>query len=244
MKKIILVTSVICIFGLLFYHFALKPEVKVEANKKIDMSLISLKNGTEVGKPKAPISIFIYSDYGCEACKELNQQLEDIQFKEKYLDKGIVKVIYKDIPPSEHKNADLASMAALAANKQGEFWGMHTLLFENSSWVEDKNQLLSYAQKMNLNMKQFKSDLESSNLRESLDQNIAESKKLGVIGTPVMIIDNKKMLGTPTSSKELQKIIDNSIKESNAVNHTALNKKLTTYTGRNYYENIYTSINY
>ncbi|MED4534211.1 thioredoxin domain-containing protein [Metabacillus fastidiosus] len=245
MKKIIAIISVTFLFGILFYHFALKPEaeIAVEANKKVDMSIINPKIGTTMGNTNAPVSIFIYSDYGCLACKELNQQLDEIGFRGEYLEKGIIKVIYKDIPPSEHINSDLASMAALAANEQGRFWEMHALLFENSSWVEDKEKLFSYAQKVNLDMNKFKSDLESTQLRALIDENIKESKHLGLMGTPVMIINNKIILGTPSSSEKLKEIIDNAIKESNAVKNTALNNILTNYLGGNYYENIRKTIN-
>ena len=49
--------------------------------------------------------------------------------KKEYGDK--IRVVFKNLPLSFHKNAELAARAAHAAGKQGKFWEMHDKLFDN-----------------------------------------------------------------------------------------------------------------
>lgn len=58
------------------------------------------------------------------------------QVLEAYPDK--VKLVFKNFPLRNHRNAMKAASAALAAEGQGKFWEFHDILFKNYNRLNDK----------------------------------------------------------------------------------------------------------
>ena len=78
-----------------------------------------------------------------------------------------VKLIFKEFPLEMHPQAPLAASAALAAFKQNKFWEMHDLLFANGSRLSRTN-ILGFANQLGLDMKRFESDLNSTEIHETV----------------------------------------------------------------------------
>src|SRR6218665_3281050 len=84
------------------------------------------------GDPAAGIELVEYGDYQCSHCghaypiiKEVQQVLGDR-----------LKFVFRNFPLAEiHPDARLAAVAAEAANRQGQFWEMHDILFENKQKI-------------------------------------------------------------------------------------------------------------
>ncbi|MEI8137852.1 MAG: thioredoxin domain-containing protein, partial [Bacteroidota bacterium] len=77
-------------------------------------------------------------------------------------------IIFRNFPLSEiHPRAIHAAYAAEAAAKQGKFWEMYHLLFENQESLEDQD-LLSYAKDLNLDMQKFKKDMGSEKVAKKV----------------------------------------------------------------------------
>lgn len=91
--------------------------------------VVSLKTAgaPSLGAPDAPVEIVIFDDFECPYCARsvplFKQVLEAYPVK--------VKLVFKNFPLKMHKNARAAATAALAADRQGKFWPLHDLLFEN-----------------------------------------------------------------------------------------------------------------
>ena len=66
--------------------------------------------------------------------------------------------MWKHQPLVIHKDAPLAHAASLAAAEQGKFWDFHDKLFENQRKLKREN-LLEYAQQLELDMARFEKDL-------------------------------------------------------------------------------------
>jgi predicted DsbA family dithiol-disulfide isomerase len=84
-------------------------------------------------------------------------------------------------PLPVHKNSITSARAAEAAGKQGKFWEMHDALFEGQSvWLgkaqADQDMFLSYAERVGLNMEQYKQDVTSN----SVGKKINDSKRDGM----------------------------------------------------------------
>ncbi|BCB36047.1 hypothetical protein BCJMU51_0917 [Bacillus cereus] len=218
MKKVILIVSLIIVSSLLLYHFILYPKVTVANNQVIDKKLINDKLGVSLGDVNAPVKITIYSDYGCSACRQLNEEFNQIELKERYLEKGIIQIIYKDVPADGHLNAYDASLAALSAENQGEFFKMSQLLYGNSEWYKNKEVIFEYAKQLKLDLSKFKKDLNSNETKERIESSVEEYNKLGLLGTPVIIINNKQYLGSPESKEKLEELIQQAINGANTAN--------------------------
>ena len=79
------------------------------------------------GADTAKVTIIEYSDFQCPFCSRVvptAKQILDTWPKD-------VKFCFRNNPLPFHKDAPLASEAALAAGDQGKFWPMHDKLFEN-----------------------------------------------------------------------------------------------------------------
>jgi len=90
-----------------------------------------------VGAPNAPITIELYSDFQCPGCKALHEStIEDL--RRDYVNKGKVRLVYRDIHLPAHKYARLAACYAGAAEKLGIYDSVAIKLFETQRvWEEN-----------------------------------------------------------------------------------------------------------
>ncbi|MCS3869552.1 protein-disulfide isomerase [Chryseobacterium ginsenosidimutans] len=106
-----------------------------------------------------------------------------------------VKFVFRNFPLSEmHQFAKPAALAAEAAALQGKFWEMHDAIYENQEYLNEKF-LFELAEKLNLNLPQFKDDLEKPELAEKIDSDFKSGIISGVNGTPSFFINDKKFNG-------------------------------------------------
>jgi Na+:H+ antiporter, NhaA family len=73
------------------------------------------------------MTVLIYGDYLCPYCRRLGQVLDRLRLT---LGDRLVQV-YRHYPNERaHPGAELASIAAEAAGKQGRFWEMNDALYK------------------------------------------------------------------------------------------------------------------
>jgi protein-disulfide isomerase len=70
------------------------------------------------GPENAPVTIIVFSEFQCPYCARFAPTLKQIE--DTY--QGSVRVVFKHLPLSIHKDAVPAALAAEAARKQGKFW--------------------------------------------------------------------------------------------------------------------------
>ena len=104
--------------------------------------------------------------------------------------KGDIKFYFKNFPLNIHKYAKKASVAALAANKQGKFVEFHNKLFENHRALNDK-KFLDIAQELGLNLETFNKDRKSSSINNLVNRDMMEGQRIGVRSTPSVFINGK-----------------------------------------------------
>ena len=64
-------------------------------------------------------------------------------------------------------------MAALAANRQGKFWGFHDQLFNNFNRLSDE-KIQEIARQLSLNEEQFQKDMKDPKIPERISQDIRD----------------------------------------------------------------------
>jgi protein-disulfide isomerase len=93
--------------------------------------------GKAVGFDQAPISIEVFSDFECPACKGLHNDTLPLLLKD-YVVKGKVYLIYREFPLPMHKYSRLAATYACAAARIGRYAEVADALFMNqSAWSVD-----------------------------------------------------------------------------------------------------------
>jgi len=120
-----------------------------------------------------------------------------------------VKVVFKNLPLNNHKMAQPAALAALAAKEQGKFWEYHDLLFAEAKINPDS--ITKIAKKLELDLDRFTKDMQSPILREKLTKDMTEANNLGITGTPAVFVNGRKV--NQRTVEEMQRLIDESIQK-------------------------------
>ena len=143
------------------------------------------------GYLEADLVIVEYGDYQCPYCGDAHPLLKELmsQFGSQ------IKFVFRNFPLSEiHQYARPAALAAEAAALQGKFWEMHDAIYENQAYLNE-NLLLELAEKISLNMQEFKTDLEKSALADRIDADFESGIVSGVNGTPSFFVNGTKFNG-------------------------------------------------
>ena len=102
------------------------------------------------------------------------------------------KLIYKNFPLRNHKMAEPAGVAAMAAGRQGKFWEYHDEIFLIYNRLSD-NAFEQIAQKLNLDMERFNKDRKDPAIIQYVKSDAREGAKIGVRGTPTIFINGKRL---------------------------------------------------
>jgi protein-disulfide isomerase len=105
-----------------------------------------------------------------------------------------VKVVWKNLPLSFHKDAMPAALAAMAAHDQGKYWEFHDKLFANQKALQ-REDFLRYAKELNLDVAKFTAAYDSSKHKAHIEADAAEAAKLGVTGTPAFFVNGRFLSG-------------------------------------------------
>jgi protein-disulfide isomerase len=163
------------------------------------------------GAGTSGVTLVEYADYQCPFCAQYYPIVKEVA--NKYSDK--IHFQFRNLPLLQvHQNAFAAARAAEAADKQGKFWEMYDLLFENqSAWSSSKSATSifdQYAAQLGLNAAQFKKDFASPAVNDIINADIAEFKKTKLaLSTPTFFLDGKRI--QPTSVDEFSTLIDEAI---------------------------------
>lgn len=108
-----------------------------------------------------------------------------------------VQFVYRHFPLPSHDKAPLATIAAEAAGRQGQFWQMHDLLFERfGEWTslsldDFRTFLLAAAAELDLDATRFAADLDDPALASFAQQAADDAIALGLPGTPTIAINGQ-----------------------------------------------------
>ncbi|MCP4601117.1 MAG: thioredoxin domain-containing protein [Proteobacteria bacterium] len=179
-----------------------------EANKPLTaekQKKISDGDVPAFGPKDSKITIVEFSDFQCPYCSRAAAAASAL--KKKYSDK--IRFVFRQFPLSFHKQAHLASQAALAANAQGKFWEYHDKLFENQRALE-RTDLEKYAKELGLNMGKFKKALDDEVFKKAVDDDMELGKLAAVSGTPTLFLNGERVQN-PTDAEAISKEIDKAL---------------------------------
>jgi protein-disulfide isomerase len=162
-----------------------------------------------IGKNTSGVAFVEYGDYQCPFCGQYYPLVKQVVTQ--YGDQ--ISFQFRNFPLVQiHKNAMASARAAEAAGKQGKYFEMHDLLYENqSSWSVSSSPTSffnQYATQLSLNSNQFTADMNSQAVLDTINADTNEGQKLGVDSTPSFFINGKKITSQPRSVADFVKIID------------------------------------
>jgi len=205
--KSIIFLGLILLSALLFFIFADKSN----SSSTIPVSELD----PAVGLDNAPITVVMFGRYRCSFSKQFFNEIYPI-LKEKYIDTGKVKFVYKHFYyPKDPKK--VGAEASLCAHDQGMFWPYNALLYDKvKEWGQlidksDVNKIFNpilnqYAIELGLDEKAFLECLTSHLHSGKVEQDYSYARDSGVSGTPTFFINDLKIDGLP-SLKDFESIL-------------------------------------
>lgn len=207
----------VCVLGLAGLVFMTKKDA-VDVSSMDPINIVKSSDQTigdhVYGNKDAKVVLFEYADFQCGGCAGAARNTPTI--KELYKDK--VAFVFRNFPlTSGHPNALAAATAAEAANYQGKYWEMNSLIFTmqsewtNLSITERGEAFVRYAKQVGLNEEQFKSDLARKEIQDKIKLDRALAAKVGVNSTPSFFINSEKVdeaTTTDTIQQTGQKLMD------------------------------------
>jgi len=161
---------------------------------------LDVSKAPRVGNDDAPIKIVEFFDYACPHCRDFKLVLDRVATEHA----GKVVEYFLMYPLGKWPDSKSAAQATLAANAQGKFKEMHTLLFANAP-RHSKDDVLGYAKELGLDLAKFEKDYAAASSQVELDR--AQGESVNVESTPTVYFNDRKYEG-PLTPKYIGMWID------------------------------------
>ena len=136
---------------------------------------------------------------------------------EAYVRTGKVQLVFRDVL-NHGERSERTSEAAASAGRQGHFWPMHALLFEEQPavWATSNDGLigllLGYAARLpGLDQVTFAQSLQGRATLAALKATDAEQRKRGITSQPIIEIGTQRLVGLQ-SFEVMQRAIEAALK--------------------------------
>lgn len=205
-------------FGTLQEGMKTSQDVSAQlAAVEIDSAKVPIAGSPVRGNAQSLATIVVFSDLKSEGLKTFNDGMLNNAFKQ-HGDK--VSFVYKAFPLQENPDALLRAQAVAAAHAQKRAWGMYDAILaldKNAVFTEDEAARI--ARSLNLNVDQFRNDLNSREIRESVRKDIELGQKLNVTGTPAVFINGRSVAagGTALTEKKFNDDLNAEIARMSAI---------------------------
>lgn len=139
------------------------------------------------GTPSAPIRLTEFGEFKCAMCDTMRPVLKKLVDDSN----GALLLSFKHFPIMAHQGTMLASRASVAAQRQGKFWEMVELLFQDMGKNEEKD-VLEMATRLGLDMSRFRTDLDDPEVTKFIRNDKVEGLNARVGYTPFLFINGKR----------------------------------------------------
>jgi len=181
----------------------------VEERQKAEALAAGLTRGNlpARGKPDAPVTIAVFSDFECPYCARFTATMKELTAQE--LDK--VRLVFHSFPLPMHAWARPAAEAAACAHEQGEsyFWALHDFMFEHQKELNRDNLLgrLSEITKglAGFDQSKFATCVVERKTAAEVDGQVTFAQQNGVNATPTAFLNGRRI--QVTSVEQLRTLI-------------------------------------
>ena len=158
-----------------------------------------IKDWPFLGNVEAPVVFVEYGDYNCGYCGKFNQDVLP-KIKEKYIDTGMVKFVFKDFVIFGEESQLLAE-AVHCAGEQGKFFEAHDFVFQNDLQGFSAEKLAEkFATSLGVNARLVSECLKSGRYVDLISESTQEAASFGLTGTPMSIINGRLVEGAQSLS--------------------------------------------
>lgn len=174
------------------------PIAQVPAGLTLDRTL---------GNPDAPVTVEIWSDFQCPACRQLAVSVEP-SIISSFVVPGTARLVYRDAAfqgqrgdPQYDELVEAAAGARCAAG-QGRFWQMHDWLFANWDGENEgafrPERLRSIAGAAGLELPAYDTCMAAGDKQASVRSETQQGLTLGIDSTPTLFVNGLAVAGVPS----------------------------------------------
>lgn len=194
---LIVVGAALVVFALIW------PQVKsVGEIITVTPAALPNANGLSLGEASAPVTIDIFEDFQCPACKAFTESTQPLII-ENLVATGKARYVFHNYPFIDGNGvgsggeSDQAANAAMCANEQGKFWEMQAILYanwngENQGNLSDR-RLQAMAESIGLDMNAFNACFNANKFESEIQADFNKGKDMGVNGTPTVFVNGTQV---------------------------------------------------
>jgi protein-disulfide isomerase len=160
---------------------------------------LDIADAPSKGAPNAPVVIVEFADFECPACADKRTLLDKLLVDHT----GKIRLVFKNFPLSIHQNAEKAARAGVAAHRQGKFWELHPLLFQNQADLSIGN-VEKLAQKAGLDLARFRQDRDSEAVADVVMRDRKQGEALNIASTPTLFINGRHFPASQDFDQDLE----------------------------------------
>jgi protein-disulfide isomerase len=192
MKNFLPIVIIVALVVISAYFLLTKTQVPTSQRQQ--PVEVQTGNLPPLGNPSAPIKIIEFGDFLCPFCAhavtDLYPQIENL------INEGKVVLYFRDFVV--HPQAMIIHNAARCANEQGKYWEFNKSAFQkflNGVDTSKKENLLSLAKELNLDLTSFEKCLDENRYSQEIQNDFKAGVSAGVEGTPTFFINGQKVVG-------------------------------------------------
>jgi len=152
-------------------------------------------SGRTLGNADAPVTIDLYGDFQCTACRSFMEDTE-VRLIDNYVRQGKLKIVYHDFVVIDSMNgshdSENAADAARIAADQGKFWVFSDYLWANQQSEQvgefSRDRLIEIARLSGLDVDKFTADLDAGKYLAEVRAESATGHTAGITGTLTILV--------------------------------------------------------
>ena len=165
---------------------AAPPDANVERYR------IPVDGAPQRGNATAKVTLVEFSDFECPFCSRVEPVLAEVMARYG----RDVRLVWKDFPLPQHRDAVPAAIAARAAARQGRFWPLHDRLFANQRTL-DRESLIKHARAVGVDLT---GAFDDASLAASVRSDADDARRFAVNATPSFYLNGRPVRGPLTAA--------------------------------------------
>jgi protein-disulfide isomerase len=162
------------------------------AVKENSATLFSSPHQVVIGNPSGNVTMVEFFDYNCGFCKRAMSDMLDLIKND-----GNLRFVLKEFPVLGEGSVEAAHVAVAARmqDKSGKkYLDFHQKLLGGRG-PADKARALAAAKDAGFDMARIEKDMQSPEVKATIDENMKLAEALGVNGTPSYVVGNEVVVG-------------------------------------------------
>lgn len=183
---------------------------KISAEAKKYASHLQRGYSPTQGNPDAKVTLVEFFDPACGTCRAFHPFVKNLMAS----NPGKIKLVQRYTP--FHKGSDYVIKILEAARLQNRYWETLDIVFDRQqAWASHENpqpeRLWMYLGNSGLDLKAARAQMESPEIIQRIQQDMADARQLGVDKTPGFFVNGKPLIDF--GYEQLQNLLESEIKK-------------------------------